>query len=258
MLAKRLWQRKQGNEVQIAHLSLIVEVKSIRGYHLVFAPSSFSPSYAPAVREWTGYASERGTTQARLTEALVRADLQATSISRIIDRLFEQAYPEGTMVVKDLVVNPPPAPFAASAFRETNVGGHKDLSASVFWKAIQMLSAFKVHARSSYLDGSFRSLELMSDYARLRDLGVVEMMVDELAEMSRRVLLFHPVVVVDAALWALKDGDLAELPWCRFHRLDKDGLLSAWYDVVQSSSLADYLQHTTDHYDRSMDEVGAK
>lgn len=258
VLAKRLWQRRLGSQEQIAHLDLIVEVKSIRDHHLVFAPSSFSSSYAVVERGWIGYASERGPSQARLTEALERADVKTSNISVILERFFDLAYPAGMMAVRDLTLNPPPAPFAASAFRETNVGGQKDLNASVFWKAAQTLSTFVDHASTHSMQGSFEFVEFVSDYARLRNLDVVEAVLDELAREVQRIRLFHPVIVVDASLWALKNGDLEELSWCRFHRLNKDGLMSTWYDVVQSKVLSDYLGLVTEHYDKGMGEVNAK
>jgi hypothetical protein len=258
VLAKRLWQPRPDFEDQIAHLDLIVEVKSIGGYHLVFAPSSFSPSYANIERTWIGYASERSASQAQLTEALKRADVELNDISLILERFSSLAYPDGEMIVRDLVLNPPPAPFAASAFRETNIGGQKDLNASVLWKAAQTLSSFVNYASTDYMAGSFSFIEFVTDYARLRSLDVVDTVLDELARMVQRVRLFHAVIVVDATLWALKNGDLEEIPWCRFHRLDKDGLVSTWYDVVQSKVLNDYLHLTTEHYDKGMEEVGAK
>jgi hypothetical protein len=258
VLAKRFWHRGHDLKTPKIHLDLIIEVKAIRGYHLVFAPSSFSPSYAPIEREWIGYAAERGVPRTRLVRALERADVGSSDIPLIMGRLFDMAYPEGFMVVGDFVIDPPPAPFAASAFRETNIGGQKDIGASVLWKAVQALNAFVRHATTSYLEGCCDSIELISDYARSRGLNLVDEVVDELADMVLRLRLFHPIVVIDAALWAL-DGECVErLPWCRFHQMNADGLVSTWCDIVQSESLDSYLETITVHYNEGMAEAGAK
>lgn len=261
VLAKRFWRRRRDTHEQIAHLDLVIEVKAIRDYHLVFAPSSFSPSYARTERTWIGYASERSVAQTHLVEALKRAGIGMNEISTILERLFGLAYPdetEQTMVVGDFVLDPPPAPFVASAFRETNIGGQKDLSASVLWKAAQTLNAFVDSSSAAHMQSDFEVVEFVSDYARLQELDLVETILDELAREVQRVHLYHPIVVVSASLWALNDGDLSELPWCRFHRLDKDGLMSDWYDVVQSDALDDYLRLVTKHYDRGMEKANAK
>ena len=257
VLAKRSWQRGSYAERQMAHLDLVVEFKSIRGYHLVFAPSSFFPEYAPIEREWVGYASERSTHQTHLLNALGRTNLEKNTVTSMLRRFFDLMYPEGMMIVGDLVVDPPPAPFAASAYRETNIGGQKDLSASVLWKAVQTLSAFLEQARADYVTDSFDSVWLPVDYARSQKLDVVDTLLDDLAEIGRKVRLFHLIVVVDSPLWALDGSSLREFPWCRFHRLNQDGLMSTWYDVVHSEVLDEYLHLVTTHYDQKMKEAGA-
>ncbi len=254
VVGRRWWQKKLKSGYKSIGLNLIVEVKSISGYHLVFAPISSSHYAAGAQREWVGYAGERG---GQLGDVLYRAGVEPRDIASISTDLRELAYPNEMVTVSNLIVDPLPAPFVASAFRETNVGREKDLDVSVLWKAMQAVSGAVTAARVSYLEDRFDDLEGAIEYARWYGEDVSKAVVEELSDAVRRLELYHPIIVVDAKLWAADNGELTELPWCRFHQLSQDIWPPKWCDIVQMSASVDYLRELTKHYAANMRRVRA-
>lgn len=258
MVARRSWKRGSGDEQLRSYLNLITEVKTMRGYHLVFAPLPDSERSVIVEREWLGYASERGPHRVQLGRALERAEIGAEEIASIFEGLFSLAYPGELMVIIDLVAGPPPAPFVSSAFRETNIGGEKDIDTSVLLKAAQALNDCVAYSRTAYLERALEDVEGTADYARWQGDSIVEGVLRELTKKTNRVELFHSVVVVDAMIWGLRDTALEELPWCRFYQLEGYGFVTGWYDIVRRDSLQQYFTEITTHYDEYMRQAGAQ
>src|SRR5262249_31688231 len=120
-----------------AFLEVPIEVKSLRGYHVVFAPNPHRSHRSPsAQRAWWGYNADK------LGSVLLGSDVPADVATALVARFRELSYPnDGSMVVGDLIVDPPMIQSAATAFRETNIGNEKELDASVVWKSIQGLKS---------------------------------------------------------------------------------------------------------------------
>jgi hypothetical protein len=109
-----------------ATLEVCVEVESIRGYHLVFAPEPNNYRESKALRGWLGYSKDG------IAASLVDCGASPDVASKMATRFGELAYPDGTVLVEDLVVDPPLSPVFA-ACREPNVGSEKELDASRMW-----------------------------------------------------------------------------------------------------------------------------
>lgn len=260
LVARRLWQSGARMKKLRARLNLIIEVKTMRGYHLVFAPmlDALNNNRVIVEREWIGYASERSTHQTQLVQSLDRVGIGPDEKRTILQQLFDLAYPDGFTVTYDLVPDPPPTPFLSSAFREANVGNSKDLDAAVFWKAAQAVNACVAYGQTYHLEIQREHVELAADYARNRGKPVVDEILEELSDSVRQIELFHSIIVVDAMLWSMDGEEIERLPWCRFCQLSRLGRMAQWYDVVQREFANDYLSEVTRHYDQHMTEAGAE
>ena len=246
--AVRRWEasRKAGN--MTLSLDLLIEVKSARGFHLLFAPHRPKESAGYLLRYWIGY---EGRTRRRLLRDLARR-LDERQLAAVAARLNSIAYPQHFAAPRSIMVNPPSLEWAATGFRETNIGSEKDLDNSVVWRAGQALrSAFR-----SYRDLEYRRQmewtlsELQDDPEARRD--PVASVLGNLHWQVRQVAQFHPIVVVDAELWVAQEAHVRKVPWCRFAQVDRAGHPQWWWDVVHSASVADYVQHITRAYDKAV------
>lgn len=245
VLAIQKWERKAKPLGAYANVELVVEAKSAKGFHLLLSPLSQSSSDWQSNDEWLGY---EGINHKRIFEAIRKAGLNDEQAALILKKFGRLAY-RGR---KHLTVRPHPAKVYVSAFRETNIGGEKDLESSVLWKAAQSLSSTIVGLKEQYLRFSLDGWLIPEiEMAPILKLNPVDAAIEILDMLVRFTHLYHPIVVIDALLWSVEKGNLKNIEWCRFEQLDTNGSSEWWFDVVHSTHFEKYAQELTQHYQKA-------
>jgi len=245
VLGRRIWERKLKSGVESADVHLIIEVKSVKGYHLLFSALAGSAAYRQANEFWIGYEGEH---RDPIITTLANIGLSPDNAASVLKALQKAAYPKDTPRLSRLQVDPPPAEVYASAFRETNVGGEKDLEGSVLWKASLSLASMVSSLKQQTINYIVESLKDEAEAASMFKLDPIAQIIKFFDYFVRTVDLYHPILVIDAPLWLVKKGELSEIKWCRFQQLDTHGRAEWWFDVVHSGHFNKFVQDLTKYY----------
>lgn len=250
ILAQQLWRHRAKTHHGITAIRLLVEVKSLAGYHLLFTPTGDHGDVSYSTRFWLGD-RDRGRYQ-WLLSLLEREGFSATLSAELASDFGASLFPRGRRAPRPIAVDPPPAPFIATTFRETNTKITKDLDASVMWRAAASLrsavqSCFRKQMRINREFVSQAAFFAGADPAKR-----VEDVRKSLMRQALRVEEHHPVIVFDAQLWKTESASLERIEWCRFVQRDTMGDAVFWCDVVQANALDAYLEVCTKHYERAL------
>jgi hypothetical protein len=244
VVARTAWGKEaRGRRLSVA-LEIICEIKSVRGYHLVFAPYTLARPWDLAQREWIGYHHER------LAATLASAGAPPEVVPYILEYFHRACFVRGDERGRPhrLAMHPPEPTFRSSAFRETNVGTEKDLENSVLWRGIYSATSAVASARNRVVEHVLADAGGSIEYARHAALKTaVAMVQSDIDGAAGHVELFHPVVVVDARLWESSGPYLREIPSCRFYRIGPD-YSETWCDVVAAPEAAAYFKKLTAYY----------
>ncbi len=185
-----------------------------------------------------------------LARGLRETGLPESELPLYLARFRKLAFPGDAAVARAMFSDPPPAPATASAFRETNIGGEKELENSVLWRAVRELRGVAVAIRRSslawhrgWIAGSVEAA-ISSGRAPLDDYN------DWVKRQLRVVDVVHPIVVLDAQLWLVGTNGVREVPWCRLLQLNTRGSTQSWCDVVNRRNFSSYAAAATLHYAR--------
>lgn len=246
VLARRYWaQRRSKRRNYSLVVDVVCEVKSIRDFHLVFAPSIGDDNYdTPAYKEWFGYHEKR------LAATLDAAGATAEVMTRMLAYFRHACYARGNEFGRPykLFIDPPHVDFRASAFRETNIGSDKELDNAVFWRSLQLVFAAIASIRESFLDLRFQEIAGSIAYARHAKLDVALRMAETDIDFgAEHVQVIHPVVVVDARMWVITGREINEITTCRFLRRSRD-YPASWCDVVTMADASRYIAALSEYY----------
>lgn len=231
-------------------LKLIVECKSMSGFHLVVREY---PALTPCelAQWWIGDDSVvLDVVQGLSSYGL--AEIQAAQLLR---------YCRGKALRLRAELLAPPLPpntiMLGQTFKETNIGTDKDLDNSVLWRAIQtLLSAGEAFGRDS-VDAALMDLRpaFVADHVESsQTLPTVTRVFDELLR-TREAL--HFVVVAEASIWRSRHDELEPAQFCRLELSNKAHDRMAWLDVVSRSHVTNFLSDLTAHYVSAMQALKA-
>lgn len=254
VLGRRIWERTLKNRQDSADLYLIAEAKSAKGFHLLFSPLEGSAAFKQANTQWFGWDEE----QTIIFRMLPDIGLTAEQTEYVRKALQKIAFPKGGLRYGRLSVDPPPAEVYASAFRETNIGGEKDLESSVLWRASLSLASAVSSLKQQSLNHLRESLTEEFELAPLVKLDPIGQVIEQLEVHLSTLSLFHPIVVIDAPLWLVKRGELSDIKWCRFQQLDTYGRSEWWFDAVHSEHFQQYAKELTQYYEERYKRARAK
>ena len=227
-------------------MNLVIEVKSAKDWHLVFAGDAGKENVGHTLRIWSGIMGER---EDWLRESLRRNRVPEEAVPTLVARFEAHAYPEKSALLSSIFVDTPRARTSATTFRETNIDKEKELESSVLWRAMSAL-----RSATTSLTESVKSWHAESfDGLERKPFGSREFMeeFDAACRASvRYVDIFHPIVLIDARPWiAHASGLPRSVPTCRFHQLDPIGGVTWWCDVVHSDAFEKFADEITGHYD---------
>jgi hypothetical protein len=235
---------------QSAVIELVIEVKTLRDYHLVFAPrTSWNDGVRTIFGGMDGANSEWiGRHGADVADSLEQARMTPDEIAAIMARFKRANGPRNAQHVN----LPPPVPqYRAAAVRETNIGVDRELESSVLWKAILAIRSAIEASRKDIIQGQLS--DILSHVAHARNLtgNIVDEIWDELRSSVRHIAVFHPIVILESRLWMSTPGQLTEIDVCRFYQHSGE-LSEFWCDVVTLRAAPAYLKGVTRHYSRLM------
>lgn len=246
--ARRTWEIPRKTRDRTLSLDLLIEVKSAKGFHLLFTPGPSLRAGGSHQRFWIG--SEHAPRK-RFLRDLSRF-LNKEQLGTVGRRLNSIAYPREIAAPIAVMVDPPSAEWESTAFRETNVGSEKELDNSVMWRSGQALrSAFRAFCDTEYrraFEWTWGDLRYDPE-AQADPVGCV---LGNFRWQVQRVAQFHPIVVIESELWIARDTDVTRVPWCRFTQVDRSGGAHWWWDVVHSDSFAMYASALTLGYDKAL------
>lgn len=253
VIAMQTWKRKQGEVDQSCDIYLLVEVKSMSGFHLLLSEHTMDARSFYNHILWFGDASGK---YLELAQKLEQRGIEPKHSRSLISRMHQYAYPRHTARMGSMMVRPQAAQVFTS-FRETNIGSDKELESSVLWKAIQSLrsaeSALSRQIRGYHIERLMESIEYeprTQDWVKAIlpwaqwELGMVD--------------IVHPVVVTDAKLWSANRAGIEERKSARFSLRTFAGHSEWWCDVVNSSYIKEYVAVVSKHYRRYLRRAKAK
>lgn len=239
---------------------MLVEVKSIREFHLVFAPRLTVEEMLRYVLgdsdagnyEWIGWH------EGALASALDTATAAPADVASTI-RLFRRACfnKSGGMRASEMLLPPPEIQYRSSAFRETNVGTEKDVDASVLWRALLTLDSAVAAEKIDTIRAQVDQIARKASAASLLQESMTDAAEEDILDCVGFVAVYHPIVVVESRLWMSVGGELKEIQNCRFFRRDGDQP-DRWYDVVTLSSFPAFVSELTSHYDAQLRKRGLR
>ncbi len=244
VVGRTTWRREHMVGTLRNYLSLVFEVKSNAGYHLIFAEGGVKR--LASHQHWIG--SDNDTRKGVLGQ-LEEIGLDPEQLRSVDQGLNDAASPnDGPILFKGLRAEPPEAPFYTSGYRETSIGNEKELDNSVLWRAgLALSSAVNSYKKFVFDNEMHDTIAFTTEAIKAGDSPLVEAM-KWLEGFVRDYYLFHPILVIDSPMWAVKGSELEELKWCRFIETKLDGTYDWWFDVVHSSAIEAYLTELTQHY----------
>jgi hypothetical protein len=254
VIARQFWGRKSKNGDQFVRLTILVEVKTMKGFHLLVSPFEEDGFSFYQNVHWLG--DPRGD-YTDLASALRVNGMEEDALNNFLKRLHQFAYPRQIARPRLLMVRPNTETVFTS-FRETNIGSEKELDNSVFWKASQSLRAASKSIQKSIIEGSLDDIAGSVKYAPKAKEKHINYVLGWAKDQINRIDVIHPIVVTDADIWASGGDGPEPVKWSRFGQYSFDGTAEWWCDVVNSNHFAEYAQVISEHYALELKAAKAK
>jgi hypothetical protein len=257
VLGIQRWQKKLAKNGDISlQLCLVAECKSAADYHLLFSDERVrSQYYLERYSHWLG---SPGDERSKIIGFINRLDLPAAERVKVLKKFDEIAYPNDFAIIAPLHINPMPADFEFSAFRETNTKNERELESSVLWKATRSVGAAIASFGDAFWQTSLSDLNSAVESATLNGFSTGDELEETFDRRVRTVILFHPVVFLESHLWKVGDSDVESLEWCRLWQPGFWSFDSRWIDVVGRKSMPTYLKKLTEFYTHKLKKAGGK
>lgn len=235
--ARKYWN-KGGDDKFSFGINFIVECKSISNYQIVVCNEQKAEKGKYIENNWIG--DDRYNQYLKTVELLEKYDINNNDIKDALKTFDKHLFPDGHIRYIDYKLSSFEIPIYCS-FRETNIGTTKEMENSVVWKAFQSLySNINSQKVGVWNDIDFESYDFeMDDLASTYEYRL-EALIEILNSRSNHIELIHPILVVEAKLWELKDNNLKELKFCRLLFQDVSGI-DTWIDIVSFNSLDEYI-----------------
>lgn len=255
VLASQIWTKKTKSGTQYARLRVPVEVKTMKDFHIIVSPTT-GAEWASSYRNNICLA-DPGNEYVRLRKDLQASGLPQGAVDSLIAGMHEFAWPKERARLYSLMLTPPNE-LVFTSFRETNIGGEKELENSVFWRASQNLnSAVKSIAESIYQYHISWILAARGN-EKFKGNNYIDETFDWMCTQVQFVDIIHPVVVTDASLWSIEKNAPKEIGWARFGLHGYNSSPEWWCDLVNSNHLESYVELLSNHYTSALKKTKAK
>jgi hypothetical protein len=257
VLATRCWKRRRSGNDDRVELSVPIEVKSARGFHILF-PATRTGSFRTFHDQNILWLGEVGAAAELMADRVAELGFSPQIVSDFEKKLFRAAYPRHFVCLAKLIIDPFRCDVMATTFRETNVGSEKELETSVVWKAVQALSSLVDSLKRAVVTARFEDVEIGVTSARRQGEDGSEIL-NDLLESVRYLSRYHPIVVIEAPLWLVgEQGQLAQISACPFEQVQAGGGFSRWVDIVHRPHFDEFFSKLTAYYERAFKKAGAR
>ena len=231
-------------ELQYSEIAIIIEVKSLSNYHLIFDADLKNNKILSNYAIWPGY--DIYNQYSKLKAILERTEFSSKQKKEFINFFKNKTFPDEFSAIAE--IKPPTFREINSytSFRETNTNVTKDLGNSVLWKSFQSLES----ACRGYEDYMWESLDndiIYFSESLLSNKSKKIEGIDLDSDINRHISL-HKILVVEANLWNIIDNKPSEINYCRLVQSEiyDDG--RKWIDVVNFKYFDEYITNVTKHY----------
>lgn len=232
-------------------IGLVIECKSNRDYHIVFADENFD-NEEELTRIWIG--DDFSKFNENIVRILIGLGFKNGTINSILEHSNFLCFKNGENT--DLI-NPSLIPIPTfSTFRETNSDKVRDLETSVLWKASTSLKAAIDSFHLEYWNSIESILRNAFVSCEKKEGVLIVTMASEIMFLAQRYSLGHPIIVLKSNLWKLEGDDISELKFGRWVQQDRFGNIKNWVDVVRYEHKEEYFSALNRHYERIMLDRG--
>lgn len=257
VVARQFWTRHTADGDRKGTLHLIIECKTLKAWNLLFLPAKAPRFPDHRLEHWLGWELELNAD--RVVDALLGTGLSADEVKGALAEIdaWSKALDREDRI--PFLIEAPPAPHRATAFRETNIDSQKEEpSDSVLWRASQATFSAISSISESWFEKEIADVKFG---LRLGDaLGAVRIQqaASWLKDALRSSIHFHPIVVIEAELRMLRGKRLKAVPWLRLELRSIDGSPDRWVDVVNADAFNAYADELTKEYAKTMRAAGAR
>jgi hypothetical protein len=257
IVARQRWRKKVAQGEKLVRIHVMVECKSARDYHLLFTRDDAKGLDMDhrVYAEWIGWDGEN---TSRLMAELSTLGISSDDFSGLRGALVNIAYPKQTMSIGEFHFPPPAAPFYSSVFRETNTKNERDLDSSVLWRAGQSVLAAVAGFREETIQYHLGWISGGAELALKEGGNVIDEILSTYDTHSKMIDLYHPAVVIESPLWAVRGSKLHQIKSCRLLRRERTGGIGDWFDVISRVDLDSYLSRITRFYSGRLKRAGAR
>ncbi len=253
ILARRYYITRINNIDWSFILKLIVESKSLSGYHIIFDGLETKWNNENNYNIWMG--SDNYHQNIRLSSMLQKINLSDREKKGIIDFFDHRCFYEDMQTCHKYIPQPFQEINRYTTFRETKINTTKELDNSVLWKTFQSLQSSCKGCEDARWD--FIEDEL---FLRLKEIvdnnkDLLSSLDDSVGSLATIHISLHKIAVVDANLWESQNGKIKELKYGRLVQSELSGGSMNWIDVVNCNHLKEYVDKISDHYQSFYDHL---
>ncbi len=220
----------------------------MKGFHVVVKPEApiRLKFQSNGLASWLGYSHYKD--RYRIAAVLHAHRYSHDEVVEVLKRMGKACYPRDYARVGKFLIEPPPVQVMFTAWRETNIGGEKELDASVFWRAILSLDSCVESLQEMRLDSLLDDLQTDATSYEQYSGDKLDSLHETIQRYAKFLWLFHPIVVTDAQIWASRDGELHQIKVARYVRSDGVVSVNRWFDLVSREYFDKYVADTTAYY----------
>lgn len=264
-VASRLWVGKLGERPIKVKVVILVESKSLSEKHLLLPPHDLIKQ--AVVFDWIG-SSRRRHERYRIYEEGGLDRRTASAVDTAITGGAADVMPNAP----NILLPPRGSIWHSSGLVEAqNVAGtaskYKDeIGSSVVWKARLALQAAAQAIVFEETESDAQNLRLAIQFGRLSQKTRTEdkffdLKSEIVAEVGKRpftILVFHPVIVVDADIWGVEEGEVVPVDHARVHLTGISRYPYFWFDLVRRECVEAAVGNAQATYDRLAGQRGLR
>lgn len=257
-LASRTWRGTLRDRPILLKVLLIVESKRIAEKHILLP--RFEPLKQAIIYDWLG--------SQRRTQDRFSVYQQAGLDQRLAQRV-DTAVSGGAFDIMpnapNILFPPDNVEWHAASFTEAHNGQGKvdEAGSSVVWKTrLDLQSAGQALAQAE-VDFGKQELLLALQFARLKQIGankpdfdLFQEIISQVRERTFTITVLHPIIVVDADLWGVTQGDAVPIQHARIHLTGVSRFPYYWFDLVRREAIERVLSEAQEGYDVQTAEKG--
>lgn len=243
---------RSGNNELYYDLQLLIECKSLTNYHIIFSnKTKFYTSDYDTI--WLGDDIKYSR---KLKRVLTKIGFSKIEEDGLINKITSHYYPKNSWVFSG---ENQPSPFGSidcfKSFRETNIGGVKELDSSVIWKSFMSLKSINRSIKERAWNNLKEDLQFYFEDGYQKE-SAAEIAFDAIEHKLNGIDIIYPIVVIEAEMWELTEmNNLEAIKYCRLMQSDLYGIAEFWIDVVSRRFFEEYINKLSIHFQNAFNKI---